>query len=394
MKTCVVIVDGMNDLPIKQLGGTPLEKAKTYAMDAIASQESGCIKLFDFAPESDEAMMALLDLKPEKNYPGRGILEAYGAGFRLKANAIYFRCNIAKVEGKKIVDFEASIDEKLKKRIERIVNGIDIGLDFEFKFTKGHRAVLIFKDKAKKLSDKVSNTNPAYKTKAGSKLSIALPRPKGKDYFILSSRPLEKTSAAAFTTSKLNEFTEKTLQALRQRGLKFGILVRGASRLGKWSEEIKRIAKKRGFEGWALISEMPVEIAIAKLLGMKIYKYPKSYQKLVELIVELLKRKSVYVQIKGPDAYAHRGDFVGKAKSIEEIDANFLMPLIKKLQEQSIEVELIVSCDHVTSSKHRSHYRGNVTYAKAKLPALLKPKTKFSERLCRKKKKIIKHLPI
>ncbi|WP_250664487.1 hypothetical protein, partial [Escherichia coli] len=75
------------------------------------------VKLFDFAPESDEAMMALLQLNPKKNYPGRGILEAYGAGIPLIKNAVFFRCNIVKVIGKKIVDFEPKLNEKIKKHI-------------------------------------------------------------------------------------------------------------------------------------------------------------------------------------------------------------------------------------------------------------------------------------
>lgn len=381
MKICFLVIDGMNDLPIKQLSNkTPLEVAKTETIDFLASKGSyGLIKLFDFAPESDEAMMALLDLNPEKNFPGRGILEAYGAGLALERNAIYFRCNVVKVKGKRILDFQAKISDKLKKKIEKLINSIDLGINFKFKFTKGHRAVLIFK--GKNFSDAVSNTNPVYVIERN-KLSKALPRPKSKFYFIKKAIALKKTKNAIFTAKKLNEFTEKVLELLKKYNL--AIVVRGASKHGRWFNELKKYKKYRE---WALISEMPVEIAIGKLVGMKIYNYEQSYIKLVKKVLNLLRKHNVYLQIKGPDAHGHRGDYRGKIKSIEKIDRKFLRPLIKGLLGKNI--QLIITCDHITSSKHLSHYKGPVTFLKVNLrniKKIEKTKINFSEKLCRSRK--------
>lgn len=388
-KICFIVIDGMNDLAIKELNKkTPLEIANTYTMDFLAAKGTyGLVKLFDFAPESDEAMMSLLSLMPEKNYPGRGILEAYGSGLPLEKEAVYFRCNLVKIRGRRILDFQARITKDLIKKIEKTINRINLNIDFEFKFTKGHRAVLIFR--GKKFSDAVTNTNPVYipLNHIGSgKLSKALPRPPNKSYFIKSSKPLKKTKEAIFTAKKINEFTKKTLKVLKPYGL--GIILRGASKLGLWFQSLK---KSKKYSKWALVSEMPVEIAIGKILGMKIFDYYSDYRKLSHIVLKLLRTRNVYLQIKGPDSYGHRGDYLRKTESIEKIDKQFLSPLVENLVGRN--VLLIITCDHITSSKHYSHYKGPTTFIKTNLNSLYKDKKykilNFSEKEC-KKKKIIK----
>ena len=369
MKICFVVIDGLNDLPMKELKfKTPLEIAKTFWLDTLASNGIyGKIKFFNFAPESDEAMMKLLNLNPEKNYPGRGIFEAFGFGLKLEKKAIYFRANVVKLKEKKIVDFEPEISESLKKKIEEKINKICLDVPFIFKITKGHRGVLILKGN---LSDKVSNTNPSYKRKGN--LSMALKRfPKIKKCF-----PLEKTRNAKTTAKIINKFTKKSLEVLKKYGL--AIVLRGASKLGNWK---KKIEKK--YRGWIVISDMPVEIGIGKIVGMKVEKYEKDYRKLAKKVMKLLKKNNVYLQIKGPDYYAHKGDYIGKIKSIEKIDKEFFSYLIKKLKGK--DVLLIVACDHITSTRHKVHYKGNPTFIKINLKNLEeKRKIKFSEKICKK----------
>ncbi len=369
MKICFVVIDGLNDLPLKELKGkTPLEVAKTKWLDVLASNgEFGKIRLFDFAPESDEAMMKILNLNPEKNYPGRGILEAIGSGIKVKEGFLYFRCNVVKLEKGKIVDFEPEIKERLKRKIEKIINKIDIGVPFIFKFTKGYRCILILKGN---LSDKISNTNPSYKNLG--KLSVAVE----KYPYIKKCFPLKKSKRAKFTAKIVNIFTKKTLGELKKFNL--AIVLRGGSKLGGWK---KRIEKK--YKGWVVISDMPIEIGIGKIVGMRKVKYEKDYKKLAEKVVKIIKKNNVYLQIKGPDFYSHKGDCIGKIKSIERIDKEFFSNLIKKLIKK--DVLLVVACDHVTSTKHKRHYKGYPTFIKVNLKNLeIKRKIKFSEKICKK----------
>ncbi|MQK95671.1 hypothetical protein, partial [Escherichia coli] len=94
-----------------------------------------------------------------------------------------------------------------------------------------------------------------------------------------------------------------------------------------------------------------------------------------------LKKYNVYLQIKGPDSFAHKGKYKEKIKSIEAIDKFFLMPLIKRCLGKDI--LLVLTCDHITSSKHQSHYKGNTTFIKAYMKNIKKieiAKIKFCEK--------------
>ncbi|MEM1577617.1 MAG: hypothetical protein QXQ30_01715 [Candidatus Pacearchaeota archaeon] len=379
MRICFLVIDGLNDLPIKELKNkTPLEIAKKDTLDFLASQgDYGLINILNFAPESDEAIFSLLGINL-KYYPGRGILEAIGADLPLIKNAIYFRCNLAKIKKNQIIDFEAKVDRKKLKIIENKINKIDIGLNFIFKFIKDYRAVLIFK--GKNLSDKVTNTNPAYLIYSG-KFSKALKRPINKKYFLKKSKAI--TKKAKFTAKKLNELSEKIIDILKKDNL--AILVRGASKVGSWYNKIR---EKYNYKDWVLISDNIVEIGIGKILNMKIEKYDYNLKKLAKKVSKILDKKNVYLQIKGPDSCSHRGDFLGKIREIEKIDKFFLYELVNKIKGK--DVLLIITCDHITSTKYRAHCKGPTTFIKINMKnikEIYNTKIKFSEKIC---KKIIK----
>ncbi|NYZ74829.1 phosphoglycerate mutase, partial [Candidatus Micrarchaeota archaeon] len=87
MKKLLVILDGLGDLPCRDLGGkTPLEAARTPALDSLASRaKTGMLRIAgDVAPESDVGVFSVLGYNPFKYHVGRGALEAFGinAGFR------------------------------------------------------------------------------------------------------------------------------------------------------------------------------------------------------------------------------------------------------------------------------------------------------------------------
>ena len=88
MKLLYIVIDGMGDLPNKDLGNkTPLEAAKTPNLDELAKNgQTGLMYSVrkGVAPESDVAVISLLGYDPFKYSTGRGIIEAVGAGIALK----------------------------------------------------------------------------------------------------------------------------------------------------------------------------------------------------------------------------------------------------------------------------------------------------------------------
>lgn len=111
MKYLVLVCDGMGDYPVAQLDGkTPLEVAKTPALDALAA--GGRVGLArtipdGFVPASDVGNLAILGYDPHQYYCGRGPLEAANMGVELKPGDVAFRCNLITGDGDTLVDYSA-----------------------------------------------------------------------------------------------------------------------------------------------------------------------------------------------------------------------------------------------------------------------------------------------
>src|SRR5438477_12936870 len=103
-----VCLDGLGDDPIPELDGlTPLEAARTPVLDSLARRGSeGMVHTVgpDIAPESDIAVFAILGYDPREEHPGRGVLEALGAGMPFEDGDLAYRVNFATEEGGEIVD--------------------------------------------------------------------------------------------------------------------------------------------------------------------------------------------------------------------------------------------------------------------------------------------------
>ena len=111
MKYCVVIPDGMADLPLEQLDGkTPLEAADTPNMDRVSMLgRQGTMRTVPegMPPGSDVAIMSVLGINPEECYTGRAPLEAASMGVELAPDDVAFRCNLVTVDDDTMVDFSA-----------------------------------------------------------------------------------------------------------------------------------------------------------------------------------------------------------------------------------------------------------------------------------------------
>ena len=123
---------------------------------------------------------------------------------------------------------------------------------------------------------------------------------------------------------------------------------------GTKTPKVKTLQEKFGFKSVA-VADMPVELGIAKVIGMDAEVFPpdrslEGYSQRARKALELAaKYDLVYVHLKGPDEPGHDGDFDGKRKSIEDIDAGFFagLELGSKL--------LCVTADHSTPCINKGH---------------------------------------
>ncbi|MEM2527155.1 MAG: alkaline phosphatase family protein [Candidatus Bathyarchaeia archaeon] len=403
LKLIYVVIDGMGDLPIRELDGkTPLEYAETPNMDLLASK--GRLGLMytvgrGIAPESDVAVISILGYDPYKYHVGRGPLEAYGAGLSMRNGDLALRCNFATLGpsrriidrrvGRNLTTEEAAM---LAEAVNSLVRLESYPAEFEFKNTIGHRGVLVIRSRGGPLSGKISNTDPAYERVAG--LGVA----KTAAHMILEDCvPLEDNEAARVSAALVNEFIWKSHRILEEHEvnrrreaegkLKANvILTRDA---GDSLPKFFNIGEKYGVR-FACLADMPVERGIARLAGMSLIDLPPPSGDLMrDCLVRAERLLSVldsfdcfYIHIKGPDEPGHDGNFMLKTETIAIIDRYFFGSILPKISLD--DTVICVTADHSTPCNLKAHSDDPVPIlisgGKIKSDGI----ERFSERDCRR----------
>ena len=363
MKTGYVLLDGCGDRPDPRLNfTTPLEAASTPNLDRIAgsSRLGRTITVGrGVSPESDIAVFNMLGYPFASGYPGRGVVESVGAGIRFKDGNLALRANLASVKAGVIVDRRAgrNLTQREGKELEKELNEMTLGgAELVYRSTVSYRGVLVIKARGG-LSASITNTDPAYSRVRGFGAAVKTK----KREKVLECRPESGDPSARRAAQLVNEFTRKSSKVLaasatNSERLKDGklpancVLLRDA---GDHIPDVPSFEEKYGVKGTALV-EMPAEVGIAKILGMRMVKLEDRNDmkgKAAAFKKEMRDGNVVYVHIKGPDEFGHDGDAVGKKRSIEAIDRDFFSAAAETLGDAT----LGVSCDHATPCKLAMH---------------------------------------
>lgn len=367
MKGVLVILDGLGDLPSKQLGDkTPLENANMENLNFLATRgEMGMMYPVKpgFIPESDEAIVSIFGNSQINST--RGQLEARGSGLKLTRGDLAFRVNFAtidSVEEGNIIDRRAgrTLTTDEAEQLSKALNKINMSVKFIFTPTVQHRASLVFKGG---FSDNVSGNDSTYFQgvhTAVDKLGYC--------------KPLDEDENSQYSANIVNEFLEKAYEVLnhhplnqerRRRGLLPAnyLLIRGAG-----AEAPKLNIYKR----WAAVAYMPLEIGFSSLSGMDVYsfEYPKlkgfdAYQNLYDGLkracdfsIKIVKkvRKSanyLYIHIKETDLPGHDNKPLEKKAMLEYIDKT-LFKFLRKFAPPN-KIKVVVTGDHSTPCKLKGH---------------------------------------
>ncbi|MBU4015847.1 phosphoglycerate mutase, partial [Patescibacteria group bacterium] len=150
MKGILVILDGMGDLPNKQLNEkTPLEAANMPNLDFLSARgEMGYMYPVKpgFIPESDEAIVSIFG--NELISSTRGQLEARGTNLKLTRGDLALRTNFATIDSIKtgnIIDRRAGrtlTNAEAEVLAKALNKNIKISNKFDFKPTIQHIVVL------------------------------------------------------------------------------------------------------------------------------------------------------------------------------------------------------------------------------------------------------------
>ena len=375
-KILYVVLDGLGDTPIKELGGkTPLDAALTPNMDKLAQKgKTGVVHTVGkgIAPESDIAVISLLGYDAHKYYTGRGPLESFAEGLKFADGNVAFRVNFATVEddGRTIKDRRVgrnlSTEEAtyLAKEINSKVTLTNA--TFEFKNTIGHRGVLVIRAMHTQLSAWITNTDPAYDREGVFGIAKEKFEP-----FVEESKPMpgyETSKPAQEAAMLINEFTLKSHQVLQEAAVNKKritdgkvpanvILSRDAGdRLPKFPPLSELYQVKFGS-----FVEMPVEKGIALLTGMSIVDVPSNmghpdvdYSIWAKIALQKMPDfDGLYIHIKGPDEPGHDGNYEKKKASIEAIDKHFFGNLLPHLKLK--DCIILVTADHSTPCALKAH---------------------------------------
>ena len=366
-----VLLDGVGDLPHPDLDGkTPLEAANTPTLDKIA--RNGAIGEVisvgkGIAPESDIAVFNMLGYKfKHADYVGRGVIEAIGVGIDFRDGDLALRGNYSTLNDENVI-----IDRRAGRHIEKedadgiakeIVENIKISspdISVIVAPTIGHRVTVRIRKESQKLSSRITNTDPAYINIGGMGVAKAV----GDFLKIEKCLPLDDTEDSKFTANIVNEFSEKSIEIMKNSQINKRrqnenkkqlscILLRDA---GNKYPDVIPINEKYGMN-FSCIVDMPVELGISKVLKMKAFEAGglTDYEEKAKVAAKAMEtQNSIYVHLKGPDEFGHDGDAIGKMKNIEEIDQRFFKTLVENID--SSKVAIIISADHSTPCINKGH---------------------------------------
>jgi len=366
-KVILLICDGMSDRPIDSLNGkTPLEVANTPNLDYVASV--GITGIMDpIAPgvpaSSDCAHLSIFGYDIEKEYPGRGPIEALGAGLDLPEGAIAFRANFATVEEGEINGVKTLI---IKDRRAGRIRGDDLkdltnsvndvlkelkNIEGKFIPTSEHRGILVLT--GENLSHEVTDSDP-HKTGA----PVCQVEPISESTNIKGSLK----TADILNHVLINIYKRLKDHPINIKRIKAGelpaniILPRGAGIVRK----VKSFNEKWGMKA-ACIAALALYKGVAKLIGMDLLNV-KGATGYIDTDVEakfnaavnaLDEYDFIYVHVKGTDSTSHdkRPDL--KIKMIEKIDA--ALPILIEGALNSKRAYLVITSDHSSSCELGIH---------------------------------------
>lgn len=330
-KIAMIIMDGLGGLPLEPGGKTELETAHTPNLDALAAQSALGLTVPvgpGITPGSGPGHLAIFGYDPIQYEIGRGVLEALGIDFDLGVNDVAARGNFCSVDAAGLLmDRRAGrIPTEVNQELTKLLRTIEIdGVEFFIEPVKEHRFAFVMRGAG--LGDALTETDPQ-KTGVPALLVRAL-------------KPDSKKAARL-----VNQFIEEARKKLAGKHPANMILLRGFARY----PTLPTYREVFGLRA-AAIALSGMYRGVARLVGMEILGIDGDT--IADEFTALEKNWNnfdfFYLHVKKTDTCGENGDFAGKARAIEEVDA--LMPRLMALQPDVV----IVSGDHSSPAVLKSH---------------------------------------
>jgi 2,3-bisphosphoglycerate-independent phosphoglycerate mutase len=361
MKYALIIPDGCADEPQELLHGkTPLQAADIPAMDAVTAE--GVVGRANNTPEalpagSDTANLSLLGYDPVKFYTGRAPLEAAAMGIELGPDDWAVRCNLVTVEDQVMKSFTAGqISTPEAAALMATLQEKLGGERWQFHPGVSYRNLLVYRGAGEPPMFSRDTRATAPHDLTDQSVQDAYPRGPGSDRLI----ELMTDSAVVFADHPINV-------ARRAAGKP------PATNVWLWgmgsSPKLPSFAELYGLRG-AMITAVDLLRGLGVLLGWKRIDVPGAtgyfdtdYAAKGRYAVEALKEVDlVCVHVEATDEASHEGDAGEKIKALEQIDRHIVAPIHAALKAHG-DYRILISPDHPTPLKTKTHSHGNVPFA-------------------------------
>lgn len=329
-KIVLLVGDGLGGLPLEPGGKTELETAKTPNLDALAKRGSLGLSipvLPGIAPGSGPGHLGLFGYDPLEYKIGRGVLEALGIDFELGPNDVAIRGNFCTLDAAgNITDRRAGriasdIGAKLCAKLDQIkIPGVEVFV----RPVKEYRLVIVFRGEG--LGGNVEDTDPQ---------ATGVPPLAAK----------ARTDCSAKTAEIANEFLRQAREILKDDAPANFLTLRGIDKL----PSIPTFEEVYGLRAGA-IAVYPMYRGLARLVSMNVLDAGQTLDdQMARLKADWDNFDFFFIHFKYTDSTGEDGNFAAKVQRTEELDG-----CIPKIMELKPDV-LIVTGDHSTPSKMKSH---------------------------------------
>ncbi|NJD60572.1 MAG: 2,3-bisphosphoglycerate-independent phosphoglycerate mutase [Anaerolineae bacterium] len=330
-KIVMLIMDGLGGLPREPGGKTELETANTPNLEALAERSNLGLTIPvapGITPGSGPGHLALFGYDPIQHEIGRGAMEALGVDFELGPDDLAARGNYCTVGSDGcIIDRRAGrISTEVNRHLSSLLSTIKLAEAETFiEPVKEHRFAFILR--AAGLDEALTETDPQ-------KTGIP-PWPVSA----LDDRSQKAASLA-------NQFIDRAQKLLEGQSPANMILLRGFAR----PPALPAFQERYGLHA-AAIAVNGMYRGVARLVGMQVLPLagPSLQDEFEALEQHWDQFDFFYLHVKQTDTCGEQGDFEGKVKAIETVDA--FLPRLMALRPDVV----IVGGDHSSPAVMKFH---------------------------------------
>ena len=356
LKYAVVLASGMADAPIREFSDrTPVEAAHTPALDELAREgKTGGMDPIpaDLPPSEEVALLSAFGYDPKRYFTGEACLVCADEGIKLDEGQRAFVHNLATEADGRLIDPAAGhITPKEAEALLRSLSGALGQPDATFRVGRGFAGVTVLPGE-----EEGPPACLAPEQALGEHLKTSLPRGPGSE----ALHSLVALSREVFAEHDINR-------------VRADLGENPANVLWPWGPgtppSLPPFQLVRQMTGAVVAAPGPAR-GLARLTGMAAPDVtgatgcPRTnYAAKAATALDLLDRHDlVAIHVAAPAEAALAGDLAGKARSIEDMDAMILAPLLQRAKESG-NLRILVVATHIACAQEQKRRRGPVPIA-------------------------------